>query len=272
MGIFSGHGAGRIGLSAEPFSERLAFETVRTLPHPTNAYCQGLFFERDEATGEAVLYESCGEYGKSRLRVFHAETGETIREIRLPKKVFAEGLTVVGDEIIQLTWREGIGYVFDKTTLKEKRNFRYPTEGWGITFDGESFIMSDGSSVLRKLAADDFRQIGTLSVFYTSKSGEKRPLTALNELEWINGEIWANIYQKPYIARINKETGKVIEFLNFKSFVPKGYEQDAERVLNGIASDAANGTIYVTGKKWPVMYELKILNQPAPTLSAKGTK
>lgn len=272
LGIFSAQEAGRIGFSAEPFPEHLAFETVRTFSHPTDAYCQGLFFERDEATHQAVLYESCGQYGKSHLRVFDAETGKTIREIRLPKKIFAEGLTVVGDEIIQLTWREGIGYVWDKPTLKKKREFRYSTEGWGITFDGDAYIMSDGSAVLRRLAADDFRELGTLSVFYTAKSGEKRPLTAINELEWINGEIWANIYQTPYVARINVKTGEVIEFLNFKGFIPKGYEKDTERVLNGIAWDAASGTIYVTGKNWPVAYELKVVNQAASVSSARGAK
>lgn len=239
---------------------RLELEPVRTLPHPKDAYCQGLFFERDKSSGKPIIYESCGKYGKSRLRVFDVSTGKTLRQTALPKKVFAEGLTVVGDEIVQLSWREGVGYVRDKESLAVKREFSYTTEGWGLTYNGENFILSDGSERLTLLDPTDFHPVGSISVFYEAR-GERRPLTNLNELEYIDGEIWANIYQTSYIARINPQTGRVIEFLNFRGYIPKGFENDVDHVLNGIAWDAASGTVYLTGKNWPVLYELRIKNR-----------
>jgi len=248
----------------EPFPERIELEPAGTIPHQKNAYCQGLFFERT-ADGTGILYESCGRYGKSRIHILDAETGKSLKEAKLPKKIFAEGLTVFGGEIYLLSWREGIGSVRDKETLKEVRSFRYQTEGWGLTSDGTDLLLSDGSDAIRRFSAGGFLEKGKLTVTYTGTDGKRHSLKSLNELEWINGEIWANIYQTPYIARINPQTGEVRQILNLSFYIPKGYEEDRDRVLNGIAWDEETKTLYLTGKDWPVIYRFRI---PAGVLPA----
>ncbi|MBQ6619616.1 MAG: glutaminyl-peptide cyclotransferase [Thermoguttaceae bacterium] len=241
----------------------VVLSVIDRLPHSTDAYCQGLFFERD-GEGNGRLYESCGQYGKSRVQILSAETGKVLRGAKLPSKVFAEGLTVVGDEIFLLTWREGIGYVRDKKTLKEKRTFRYSIEGWGLTEDLSSdetprpLIQSDGSSVLRWYDPPTWRKIKERTVYRQLPNGRRQTVANLNELEWIDGEIWANVYQTPYIVRIDPETGEVIGVINCQGLIPKGYENDPDRVLNGIAWDAAGERLFLTGKKWPVLYVMRV--------------
>lgn len=253
------------GSADEPrrFPKQIEWETIRTIRHATDAFCQGLFFERSSETGEDCFYESDGRYGVSALRLVRAADGRTLRTEKLNRRFFGEGLTVVGDKIYQLTWQEQTCLIYDKKTFRLMDQFRYRGEGWGLTFDGALLILSDGTARLRFFDPDTFSETGAVSVTYHhARTGEKRPLTGLNELEYINGEIWANIYQTPFVARIDPSTGEVIEFLNFKSLIPRGYENDSEQVLNGIAWNDEAETFYLTGKNWPVLYELRI-KQPA---------
>ncbi|MCA9214167.1 MAG: glutaminyl-peptide cyclotransferase [Planctomycetales bacterium] len=227
------------------------YKIVAEYPHDTGAYCQGLAFDDD-----GKLFEGTGQYGESVLREVQLETGKAVRQIRLNQRVFGEGVTVVGDKIYQLTWKRKAGYVYDKATLKVVGNFRYSGEGWGITFDGKHLIMSDGSSTLRFLNPETFKVERKLSV----RSG--RQLVAdLNELEFINGEIWANVWFKDYIARISPKTGEVVSWVNLAGLFPQRLRSERDAVLNGIAYDKKSQRLFVTGKRWPKMFEIELVEQ-----------
>ena len=248
--------------------DRLELETLRILRHDPTAYCQGLFFEIDPATKSAVFYESCGRYGKSRIKKCDVATGRELAAAPLGERFFGEGLAAVGDRLYQLTWLEQACFVYDKKTFEPVKTFSYSGEGWGLTFDGENLIFSDGTSRIRFLDPATFKKRSERTVYFLDeKSGKKRPLGQINELEYIDGEIWANIYETTYIARIDPKSGKVIEFLNFANYVPKELVGDRDRVLNGIAWDPEHRRLYITGKDWPVLYELRIVNDPAAPVS-----
>lgn len=259
-----------LGEEAPKRSAKVTLRLVKRLPHSKDAYCQGLFFERDNE-GNERLYESCGLYGRSRIQILDAKTGKILHSAKLPPKVFAEGLTVAGGEIYLLTWREGIGYVRDKQTLEEKRTFQYVTEGWGLTEDLSStgalrpLIQSDGSAVLRWYDPLTWRKIKERVVRRQTQDGRWQSVTNLNELEWINGEIWANVFETPYIVRIDPETGNVLDVINCRNLIPKGFENETDRVFNGIAWDAATGRVFLTGKKWPVLYVMEIITPETGT-------
>lgn len=234
-----------------------SYEIVRSYPHDPKAFTQGLVFH------DGVLYESTGELGESTLRKVELETGKVVKKFDLAREIFAEGLAIMNNEVFQLSWRNGMGWVYDVADFKLLREFRYTGEGWGLTHDGTNLIMSDGTHVLRVLNPKDFSTVRTLVV-----NDEKgRPLVKLNELEWVKGEIWANVWHsedigKPNnIARIDPATGKLLGWIDLANISPddqngRGKE---ENTLNGIAYDEAGDRIFVTGKNWKKLYEIKVV-------------
>jgi glutamine cyclotransferase len=225
-----------------------SYKVVATFPHDTTAFTQGLVF------ADAELYESTGLNGESTLRRVDLATGKTLQRIDIPKQYFAEGLALVGDELLQLTWQHQLGFVYDRKTFKQKRTFSYKTEGWGIAYDGTSrLVMSDGSDTLTFLDPKSFSSTKTLRV-----RDAGRPVPNLNELEWIEGEIWANVWQTDRIARISPTTGEVNSWIDLSSLFPRQQRTPPADELNGIAYDRAARRIFITGKKWPRLYQITV--------------
>lgn len=221
------------------------YHVVATYPHDNLAFTQGLDYDN------GFLYESTGGFGSSSLRRVNLETGEALQQILLTDNYFGEGLSVVDDSLIQLTWTNGIGFVYDKETLALTRNFSYSTEGWGLTYAGNKLIMSDGSSNLYFLDPDTFQRVSQVTV----REGNTT-LTEINELEYVNGDVYANIWHQQKIAIINPQTGQVKGWIDLSGiYQPQGLED----VLNGIAYDEANSRLFVTGKNWPNLYHISII-------------
>ena len=225
-----------------------SYKVVATFPHDTTSFTQGLVF----ADGE--LYESTGLAGESTLRRVEITTGKTLQRINVPAQYFAEGLALVGDELLQLTWQHHLGFVYDRKTFQQKRTFPYNTEGWGIAYDGVShLVMSDGSDTL------NFLDPKTLAVTKTMRVQDAgRPIRNLNELEWIEGEIWVNVWQTDRIARISPNTGEVNAWIDLSSLYPRAQRMPPADELNGIAYDKATRRIFITGKKWPRLYQISV--------------
>ncbi|UCE22282.1 MAG: glutaminyl-peptide cyclotransferase [Candidatus Aminicenantes bacterium] len=228
----------------------IPYRIVAKYPHPPGSFTQGLVFEN------GYLYESTGRYGLSRLRKIRLETGEILQEFPLSPKVFGEGITIYKDRIIQLTWLSQIGFVYDKKSFRLLSSFRYPArmEGWGITTDGEHLIMSDGSNRLFFLDPDSFRVRRTLEVV-----DNENPVYNINELEYIDGVIYANVWQSPKIIIIDPSSGQVTARINFSGIVPKEYRSHTDYVLNGIAYDPGGKRLFVTGKMWPYVFEIELI-------------
>ena len=240
------------------------YEVVKSYPHDPKAFTQGLFLYK------GVLYESTGEMGESTIRRVDLATGKVLQKWDLPREDFGEGSTVLNDKIYMITWRGQIGRVFDPTDLKLLREFSYVGEGWGITTDGTNLIMSQGTHVLKVLDPEAFKQVKTIPVMRE----DGRPLMNLNELEFVKGEIWANVWHseqpdilgKPnHIARIDAATGKLVGWIDLAGISPDDqpktsdpYDPKTENTLNGIAYDAENDRIFVTGKNWKKLYEIKL--------------
>ncbi len=224
------------------------YEIVNTYPHDRKAFTQGLVFS------DGALYEGTGLYGASTLRKVELETGDVLQIRKLPEQLFGEGITVWRDRIIQLTWRERTGLVYDKSSLELLEQFTYPSEGWGITHDGNYLVMSDGTSTLYFLHPDNFKEIGRIEV-----SDNYGPVTRLNELEYVRGEIYANVWQTNRIARISPKTGKVIGWIEMDGLLGQEELREPVDVLNGIAYDAENDRLFVTGKLWPKIFEIKLV-------------
>ncbi|MBN1413779.1 MAG: glutaminyl-peptide cyclotransferase [Bacteroidales bacterium] len=225
------------------------YRIVQQYPHDEDAFTQGLFYDKD------VLYESTGTEGKSSLRMVSLKTGIPIKRIDLEKQFFAEGIALLNDQIYQLTYKSQVGFIYDKETLSLIRRFDYPiNEGWGLTSDGKHLIMSDGSAQLYFLDPEFFTQVDQVEVF-----DNKGMITYLNELEYINGKVLANIWYKSIIVIIDPENGKITGQINMEKLMPQEAIDDSNKVLNGIAYNTKNGHIYVTGKYWPVLYELEII-------------
>lgn len=232
---------------------RYGVEIVASHPHDPGAFTQGLLY-----AGE-VFYESTGRYGESTLRRVDPATGEVLAERRVPERYFAEGLALVGDRLLQLTWKAGRGFVYDRETLERTGEFRYQGEGWGLAYDGERLVLSDGTDVLRFLDPEDYRETGRIEVRHRG-----RPVARLNELEYVDGEIWANVWPSDLIARIDPGRGEVvgvIEAGGLKDALPAGHRID---VLNGIAHDPATGRIFLTGKWWPRLFEVRLRERAPP--------
>jgi glutamine cyclotransferase len=228
------------------------FKVVTTFPHDPNAFTQGLVF----AGGE--FYESTGLNGESSLRRVEISTGRVLQEVRVPDRYFAEGLALVGDELLQLTWQHHIGFVYDRKTFKQKRTFPYTTEGWGIAYDGTSqLVMSDGSDTLAFL---DPKSLAVTKTIRVRDAGS--PVSQLNELEWIDGEIWANVWTTDRIARVSPDTGQVSSWVSLDSLWPRNQRTPPADVMNGIAYDKATRRIFVTGKKWPRVYQIAVTGAP----------
>ncbi len=228
----------------------IPYRIVARYPHPPGSFTQGLVFEN------GYLYESTGRYGLSRLRKIRLETGEILEEFPLSANIFGEGITIYKDRIIQLTWQSRIGFVYDKKSFRLLRTFRYPSrmEGWGLTTDGKYLIMSDGSNRLYFLDPDSFRVRKMLEV-----SNNERPVHNVNELEYIEGAIYANVWQSPKIIIIDPRSGQVTATIDFSDIVPKEYRGHTDYVLNGIAYDSRGKRLFVTGKMWHHVFEVELI-------------
>lgn len=222
-----------------------AVEQVRSFPHDSAAFTQGLVWQN------GTLYESTGRYGQSSLRQVVLETGQVQKKAVLAPQYFAEGIAALGDSLYQLTWREGVMFIYDRATLNQVGQVQYSGEGWGLATDGKSLIISDGSNYLTFLDAGTLNPQRTLAV---TDGGQ--PVHDLNELEWVRGEVWANVWHTKRIARIDPQTGRVKSWLDLAPIVPQ--LADPEAVLNGIAYDPQANRLLVTGKLWPVMYEIRV--------------
>lgn len=240
--------------SALPIS---GYEVVNTYKHDPNAFTEGLFFYN------GFLYESTGLDGKSDLRKVELETGKVVQKVDLPKTSFGEGISLLNGKIYQLTYQEGVCRVFDSETFKQLKEFKYQGEGWGFTNDGKNLIMTDSTHIIRFIDPETFQTVRTISVF--KESGQ--PLMQINELEYIKGELWANIWHseesrilgKPnYIVRIDPSNGKVLGWINLDGISPEDVKADPENTMNGIAYDEKNDRIFVTGKNWKKLFEIKL--------------
>lgn len=227
------------------------YEIVNTYPHDTSAFTQGLLYR------DGHLYESTGLNGRSSLRKVELETGKVLRMHRLVPEFFAEGLVDWQDSLIQITWHSGVGIVYDLATFEERRRFSYPGEGWGISHDGRRLIMSDGTSQLRFLDPDTLAETGRLTVRFQGQE-----LRGLNELEYIDGRVWANVWPTDHVVMIDPDSGHVTGHLDLGNLLPRDQRRTGEDVLNGIAWDAAGKRLFVTGKNWPQLFELKVTAKP----------
>ncbi|MDR3236358.1 MAG: glutaminyl-peptide cyclotransferase [Prevotellaceae bacterium] len=227
--------------------KQYTYKVVRSYPHSINAYTQGLFFYN------GALYESSGQYGYSNFKKSNLSNGKILQILNIPRQYFAEGACVLNNKIYVLTWQEHKCFVYDVHTFREIGTFQYPTEGWGLTTDGKQLIMSDGSEHLYIRDPNTFAEIRRITV-----TNNNRPLRYLNELEYINGEIWANVYTSNYIVRINPDNGKVTGVIDLANLLPRNLRTSKTDVLNGIAYDEAHKRIVVTGKNWSKMYEITL--------------
>jgi len=224
------------------------YRIVNTYPHDRTAFCQGLVF------ADGVLYEGTGQYGRSTLRKVDLRSGKVLQLFRMNPRLFGEGITIHGNDLIQLTWRSRAGYVYDKQTFKPRTAFRYTGEGWGITSDGQQLIMSDGSATLRFLDPKTYQVTRRVVV-----RSQGRPVDRLNELEYIEGAIYANVWETDYIARISPQTGEVLGWIDLRGLLGPLERLHPDAVLNGIAYDAKGKRLFVTGKFWPKLFEIKLV-------------
>ena len=225
------------------------FEVVAAYPHDPGAFIQGLVYQ------DGIFYEGTGLYGRSSLRKVDPNSGEVTQVVNLPEQFFGEGIAIFGDKLYQLTWRENTGFIYDKDSLEQLDTWTYPGEGWGLTSDGEQLIMSDGTNVLRFLDPDTLAETGRVEVV----DPQGRALTNLNELEYINGEVYANIWQTDWLARIDPETGQVLGWIDLRDLLPAEDRTQLVNVLNGIAYDPASDRLFVTGKLWPKLFEIDLV-------------
>lgn len=224
------------------------YEVVNTYPHDRGAFTQGLLIH------DGILYEGTGIKGRSSLRKVDLETGKVLKEHDIPGVYFGEGIAADGGRIVQLTWQSHKGFVYDRNTFELIKTFDYPTEGWGITYDGRDFIMSDGSATLYFLDPESFGEVGRLEVY-----DDKGPVTRLNELEYVKGEVFANVWGSDRIARIDPKTGRVTGWIELGGLLSAADRKTPVDVLNGIAYDDETGRFFVTGKLWPKIFEIKIV-------------
>ena len=226
------------------------YQVLNTYPHDQSAFTEGLVFE------DGVLYEGTGLYECSNLRRVELETGKVLQIRELPDQYFGEGITIYKNKIIQLTWKSNLGFVYDKYNFKLLQEFNYPNEGWGITCDGNCLIMSDGTSTLHFLDPETFEEISQIEVYENDI-----PVTKINELEYVQGEIFANIWLTERIARINPLTGQVTGWIDLKGILSPEDRSEKVDVLNGIAYNANNNRLLVTGKFWPKLFEIELIKE-----------
>jgi glutaminyl-peptide cyclotransferase len=224
------------------------YKIINTYPHDIEAYTQGLEFDEG-----VYMYEGTGLRGKSTLRKVNFETGKVEQVVELEDTYFGEGISIVDNKIFQLTWQEKIGFVWDKESFNLISTFTYPTEGWGLCFDGTNLLMSDGSNNIYTMSVPYFKEIDRIEVF--TNAGAVR---YLNELEYIEGYIYANVYQSDIVVKIDPFNGEVIERIDFSGLLKKEDIKPQTDVLNGIAYDSINKRLFVTGKNWPKLFEVEI--------------
>ena len=239
------------------------YRVVHSFPHDTGAFTQGLLFY------DGALYEGTGHYTKSRIRRVDIGSGRVLKEWAFPDQLFGEGLTLIGNHLFGLSWRSGVGVVLDRDSLKLLGYWRYEGQGWGLTDDGNNLYMTDGSDRIYVRSPSNFRVVRTIDV-----KDQGVPIVRLNELEWINGEIWANVWKENRIARIDPKTGKVKSWLDLSDLARKTKGADnRDNVLNGIAYDGRTGHVFVTGKYWPSLYALEVKGlKPAVVKTAAPQK
>lgn len=245
--------------TAKPASSvpTFTYEVVNTYQHDPKAFTQGLIYFG------GMLYESTGQYDESTIRKVDLRSGKVVQQVQLGDDFFGEGATVFRDKLYQLTWREGTAFVYTLPDLKPEKEIRYSGEGWGLANDGTNLIMSDGTHVIRFVDPETFKTVRTVTV----NREDGRPLMQINELEYVKGEIWANIWHSEnpqtlgrpnHIARIDPASGKLLGWIDLSGISPEDQRRDSENTLNGIAYDEAGDRIFVTGKNWSKLYEIKI--------------
>jgi glutamine cyclotransferase len=227
--------------------KRNGYKVIHTYPHDKNAFTQGLVYDN------GVLFEGTGQETGSTLREVELETGNVIRQHNLESSLFGEGITLYRDRIYQVTWENKVGFVYEKSTFNVINKIYYPTQGWGLTTIDDKIIMSDGTNVLNFFEPEMFTVVSRIEIY-----DNERKVDQLNELEYINGEIWANIWNTDLIARIDRVSGKVIAYIDLKGLLPASERNANTDVLNGIAYDQVGKRIFITGKKWPKLYEISL--------------
>lgn len=224
------------------------FRIVSSYPHDTRAFTQGLFYDNGS------LYESTGQETESFLREVEIESGKVLRQVNLEASLFGEGITLYKGRIFQVTWRNKVGFVYEKETFRLINKIYYPTEAWGLTTLDDKIVMSDGTNILYFFEPELFTVVSRIEVYDNEKK-----IDSLNELEYINGEIWANIWMEDRIARIDPASGKVLAYIDLQGLLSQADRTPEAEVLNGIAYDPATKRIFVTGKRWPKLYEIKVI-------------
>ena len=229
-----------------------SYRIVHTYPHDPRAYTQGLIYI------DGHLYESTGLNGRSSLRMEDLATGRALQSAAVPQQYFAEGLAAWGSTLVQLTWQSHVAFVYDRFSFRLLRTLRYDCDGWWLTADSKNLILSDGTAEIRFFDPATFSEVRHI---YVSDHG--KPIDQLNELEYIHGQIYANVWHTDRIVRISPETGRVLGWINLAGLLRPGEVTDQEAVLNGIAYDAAHDRLFVTGKLWPRIFEIKVVPAPA---------
>ncbi len=222
------------------------YRVIATYPHDPDAFTQGLVYYQGD------FYEGTGLHGRSSLRKVDLETGRALQFRALPDQYFGEGVTLFNDRLYQLTWQSHVGFIYDRASFDFLTSFQYPTEGWGLTQNGRELIMSDGTPTLHFLDPETLQELRQVSV-----RDDKGPVWRLNELEYIDGEVFANVWQTDRIARIDPETGRVTAWIDLSGLLPPADRTGAD-VLNGIAWDASGGRLFVTGKLWPKLFQIEL--------------
>ena len=228
------------------------YEIVHVYPHDPLAYTQGLFYLN------GLLYEGTGLNGRSSIRKVRLETGEVLEKHEIGEEYFGEGIVNWKDRLLEITWRSETGFIYDLASFATRGQFSYPGEGWGLTQDGKRIIMSDGTPELRFWDPETLREVGRVMV-----TDDGRPVPELNELEWIKGEVYANVYQTDRIARIDPSSGKVVGWINLAGILSAADRDRQVDVLNGIAYDAKGDRLFVTGKLWPKLFEIRLVKKTA---------
>ena len=248
--VFTVSVTGSVARSRVQAVTAMGYEIVNDYPHDPGAYTQGLYFE------DGFLFEGTGRYGQSALRKVELETGRVVQQVDLPSWLFGEGVAALGGLIYQLTWEARVGFIYDRATFERRGQFSYETEGWGLTHDDRHLIMSDGSSFLSFRDPQSFAEVRRVRVFDRSGAIEE-----LNELEFIHGHIWANVWHRDDILQIDPESGAVVGRIDLTGLLGDDHPLDREGVLNGIAYDSAGDRVFVTGKLWPRIFEIRVVPQ-----------
>lgn len=232
-------------------AKQYGYEVVQEFPHDTGAFTQGLVYH------DGILLEGTGKYEQSTLRKVELETGKVLKSIDLPPKVFGEGITLWGDKVVQLSWKNRLIFIWDVDSFDLVGRYRFPGEAWGVTHDGNELIVSNGSEFLLFMDPQSMRVKRRVKVL-----DQGRPIEKLNELEFINGEVWANIWYDERIVRIDPQTGRVVAWVDLTGLLPLEERKNRrESVLNGIAYDAKENRLFVTGKEWPKLFEIRLVEK-----------